>query len=120
MSKKEETKWTKHICKELKKHTPIKIVPLVASARSGSGVLDRLFIHKLGMWLVEFKGCETKLTNTQIMFGKQCRLVKPCSAYVWRQVLDNPLLVILEDFDGNVLLVDDSLSVLRYMIRLLR
>ena len=124
-----ESEWTKKICGILKKQTTIKIVPLVASVRSQHGLSDRLFIHSGWVGLVEFKGVVTKLTNSQVMFGRQCNLVRPYSAFVWRRVLASDLLVSLEGFDNGpfstrqhgaegIYMVDNCFSVLQMMIQL--
>ena len=118
MSKSEETKWTKKICGILKKQTSVKIVPLVASGRSEHGISDRLFVHAEWIGLVEFKGIDTKLSNPQVMFGRQCNVVRLHSAFIWRRVESSDLMVSLETFEGEVLLVDNCYQVLQAMIRL--
>ena len=113
-----ETKWTKYICGILKNQTSTKIVPLVASGRSVHGICDRLFVHAEWVGLVEFKGIDTVVTSSQQTFGRQCNVVRPHSAFVWRRVASSDLLVSLETFDKDVLLVDNCYQVLRKMIHL--
>ena len=91
-----EIEWTKFICGYLVKQTTIRIIPLVASARSGCGICDRLFVHDKWVGLVEFKGVTTRVTASQILFMKQCNVVRPYSCFVWRQVASSKYMVRLE------------------------
>ena len=100
-----ETAWTKLICEYLECNVggevSIVITPFTSSRMSHHGISDRHFNASRPDWtgFVEFKGIVTDVTKSQTRFLRNQNLVRPHSAFIWRQVNDG-LLVRLMDYEG--------------------
>lgn len=78
-----ETEWTKKICDGLK--GKVIITSLVASKMSKHGIADRHFISRDWSGFVEFKGEDTPITKSQVLFHSTRNNLVSGSCWIWRQ-----------------------------------
>jgi hypothetical protein len=94
-----ETEWTAKVCHYLQKHCGCMVkVEYAASRYQPSGWPDRLIVHTLGMWWIEFKGEKTPVSTLQRCVMRDIWARQPCGVFVARKGATNRI----EMFSGEL------------------